>query len=297
MTHCLLCGITISMSRFIISTLLIFASFYATTAFAQVAAISIMPENILQGEPAMISIDGLVPGVTVQELSISGKIVPIFKYQSRSTGLIGIDLNKKPGIYVIVAMLSNGQILTKNLIVIKREKYEAPLGIPKSLGGNSTSSQNALVTSLVNENAILSNLKTGQKAFWTQKFLYPVAQPYVTDEYGYSRQTGSYNIAHKGTDFRAPVGTSVVAMNRGVVRIARPFRVYGNTVVIDHGLGVMTMYMHLSNMNVREGHLVQQGQVIGKSGNTGYAEGAHLHLSIRINTISIDPMKFIEFFK
>jgi murein DD-endopeptidase MepM/ murein hydrolase activator NlpD len=86
-------------------------------------------------------------------------------------------------------------------------------------------------------------------------------------------------------------------MNRGVVRLSKKLNTYGNTVVVDHGLGLMTMYMHLSKREVVEGQLVLRGQEIGKSGQTGYAEMPHLHVSIRIAGISIDPMKFMDFFK
>ena len=85
-------------------------------------------------------------------------------------------------------------------------------------------------------------------------------------------------------------------MNRGVVRLSKKFTVYGNTVIIDHGNGVMTLYMHLSKRLVKEGSLVEQGQTIGKSGMTGYAEHPHLHISVRINNTSIDPLEFLKLF-
>jgi murein DD-endopeptidase MepM/ murein hydrolase activator NlpD len=119
---------------------------------------------------------------------------------------------------------------------------------------------------------------------------------FITDDYGYDRKTVEQTIVHKGTDFRAQVGTEVKAMNRGVIRIARTFTVYGNTVVVDHGQGIQTLYMHLSKLNVKEGDTVEIGQVVGLSGNTGYADAAHLHISVKINGLSIDPMTFIRFF-
>jgi murein DD-endopeptidase MepM/ murein hydrolase activator NlpD len=83
-----------------------------------------------------------------------------------------------------------------------------------------------------------------------------------------------------------------MAINRGVVRIVHTYRDYGKTIVVDHGLGVMSFYMHLSKIYVAPGELVLPGEVIGKSGHTGYAEQPHLHLTIRIGGISIDPVKF-----
>ena len=86
-------------------------------------------------------------------------------------------------------------------------------------------------------------------------------------------------------------------MNRGIVRLAKHFRDYGNTVIIDHGLGLMTFYMHLSKIQVNVGELVRQGHMIGLSGQTGYAAQPHLHLTVRINDVSIDPIKFMALFK
>ncbi|MBA3733055.1 M23 family metallopeptidase [Patescibacteria group bacterium] len=104
-------------------------------------------------------------------------------------------------------------------------------------------------------------------------------------------------MTHKGTDFRAKIGTEVHAMNDGVVLVASVGRNYGKHIVIDHGLGVMTFYLHLSEINIKEGDLVTKGQVIGLSGQTGYVTAPHLHLSVRINNISVDPMKFMELFQ
>jgi murein DD-endopeptidase MepM/ murein hydrolase activator NlpD len=193
----------------------------------------------------------------------------------------------------VTVKLSDGTVLKKNVTVEPRQKIMAPLGIPAKLGGNTEKSATALVSTLAVENASLLGLRTGTHAFWTKPFIYPTVKPLVTDEYGYSRQTGSYSIAHKGTDLRAQVGDSVLAMNRGVVRVAREGRNYGKTIIIDHGLGVQTLYMHLSKIYVEEGQLVLPGQVIGLSGMTGYADQPHLHLSVRINEVSIDPVKFI----
>ncbi|MEK9182015.1 MAG: M23 family metallopeptidase, partial [Patescibacteria group bacterium] len=176
-------------------------------------------------------------------------------------------------------------------------KIEAPLGIPQKLGGDTKESQDKLVNTLAEENKSLANIRTGKKAFWTEKFTYPLSQIVVTDDYGYSRKTGEYSLAHKGTDFRAKEGTPIMAMNRGVVRIARTYRNYGKVVVIDHGLGLITFYLHFSKIKVNEGELVKHGQMIGLSGQTGYALSPHLHLSIRINNNSIDPVKFMDLFK
>lgn len=256
------------------------------------AAVS-APASVLQGEPIMVTVTAdAAPSITFAGVGYSA-----FIYDGAWRTLIGIDLAKKPGDYMLVVTYANGTLEKRIVTVTKREKYEAPLGIPAKLGGNTPQAASNLVSNLAKENATLVGLRTGTHAFWTAPFRFPVVNPIVTDDYGYSRQTGGYSIAHKGTDFRAAEGTKVMAMNRGVVRAARTYTVYGKTLIVDHGLGLQTIYMHLSKINVNVGELVLPGQVIALSGATGYAEHPHLHLSIKINGISIDPMKFLSFFE
>lgn len=252
------------------------------------------PNSVLQGEPIFISISGTR---SIKYLKFNGEKIPIFPYLGKSRGLVGVDLNQKPGDYPILVEFANKKIATTSIQILQQEHIEKPLGIPEKLGGNSTTSETQLVASLAAENLVLASTRTYPRSLWAKAFRFPIANPIVTDGYGYMRQTGSQDITHKGTDFHAPAGTPVLAMNRGIVRLARTFRVYGKTVIIDHGQGLQTLYMHLSKISVNEGQMVQRGQVIGKSGQTGYAESPHLHLSVRIQGVSIDPMKFMELFK
>lgn len=269
----------------------------AFSAEQSIISLTVSPEQVIQGEPMMVAISGVKNISDVSQITFDKAPLGVFMYQGKPTALIGIDLRKKPGVYELLVKLSGGQIIKKNINIVAREKIEAPLGIPAKLGGNTKESQDKLVSTLAEENRSLANLRTGKKAFWTEKFRYPLVENFVTDEYGYSRKTGEYSIAHKGTDFRAKEGTSVRAMNRGVVRVARTYRNYGKVIVIDHGLGLMTFYLHLSKMYLNEGELAKKGQIIGLSGQTGYVTNPHLHLSVRINNNSVDPVKFLELFK
>ena len=256
---------------------------------------SITPDTIQQGEPLMVQIQG-VPYSEVEKINFNGKQVQFFIYNSLPTAFIGIDLNKNPGEYALIVTFKNGTVLKKDIVVHARENIQIPLGIPQKLGGNTPASEKRLVSALTRENNLLLSIPTSKKALWTKKFISPVLDPVVVDPYGYQRLTGEYTIAHKGTDFRAPVGTNIYAMNRGIVRIAKTSPVYGKMVVIDHGLGLMTFYLHLSKINVRQGEIIQQGAILGKSGQTGYALSPHLHLTLRMNNISVDPIKFLAFF-
>ncbi|MEK7135197.1 MAG: M23 family metallopeptidase, partial [Patescibacteria group bacterium] len=192
------------------------------------------------------------------------------------------------------ATLSNGATVRKKLEVGKRVVVEAPLGIPEELGGNTPEAEQELLNTLVQEGAIINAIPTSPAKLWQGAFRLPIDSPItITDTYGYGRLTGASTIAHKGTDFRAAVGTPVYVMNSGLIRYVGSLRNYGHVVAVDHGLGLLSIYMHLSEVLVSEGVSVEKGTLIAKSGATGYVLGPHLHLTLRINNISIDPMKFV----
>jgi murein DD-endopeptidase MepM/ murein hydrolase activator NlpD len=278
--------------------LLLVLCFGTRSVFAQaVFSLSVLPAEIIQGDPFLVQIEGTNEISSIKKITFAGKKVGIFMYQGKPSLLIGIDLNKKPGAYELIAEFSDGNIIKKVVNIGAREKIETPLGIPEKLGGNTKASQDKLVASLVAEKKSITGIRTSAKALWSDPFIPPLKEIFITDPYGPSRITGVYSIPHKGVDYRAIEGTAVMAVNRGIVRIVKSYRDYGKTIVVDHGLGLMTFYLHLSKFKVKEGAIVERGQVIGLSGQTGYTLGAHLHLGVRINDIAIDPVKFFELFQ
>jgi murein DD-endopeptidase MepM/ murein hydrolase activator NlpD len=275
-------------------TILTLAIFALASPAIAAPKVTLTPESPLQGEPLMVSI--AQPG-PLAAATFDGMPLRTIPYEGARRIFIGIDINKKPGGYPLRLVFPNGEVVERTVTVLARERYEAPLGIPEKLGGNTLEAAEQVVSSLASENAVLAGLWTNPRVLWSSAFLPPLrTELVVTDGYGYNRNTVGSIITHKGTDFRAEEGTRVRAMNRGVVRLARTFRTYGKTIVVDHGLGLQTMYMHLSQIRVTEGQLVTPSQILGLSGQTGYAEAPHLHISVRLNSISIDPAKFLGFF-
>ncbi len=132
------------------------------------------------------------------------------------------------------------------------------------------------------------SVETSQR-LWTGQFLPPVSAP-ISDVFGTARVINQeVKSRHLGTDFGVPIGTPVHAVNHGTVLLARQLFFEGNCVVIDHGQGLMSLYLHLAEFRVEEGDEVAPGQLIGLSGGTGRATGPHLHLSIRWQGVYLDP--------
>ena len=125
---------------------------------------------------------------------------------------------------------------------------------------------------------------------WQGAFAAPVQAP-TSDVFGVQRVfNGTVQSTHQGLDFRVTTGTPVEAVNRGKVLLARPLFFEGNCVILDHGQGLLTLYLHLSEFNVKEGETVEKGQQIGMSGGTGRATGPHLHYEFRIDNVHQNPL-------
>jgi murein DD-endopeptidase MepM/ murein hydrolase activator NlpD len=135
---------------------------------------------------------------------------------------------------------------------------------------------------------------SADRPLWSGSFEAPVkAKP--TDSFG-TRRTFNGKLAsiHKGTDFRAASGTPVMAGNSGKVILAQALYYEGNCVMIDHGLGLTSISMHLSRIDVKPGQMVEKGQRIGLSGATGRVTGPHLHWAIRWDNSYLDPAKLLR---
>jgi murein DD-endopeptidase MepM/ murein hydrolase activator NlpD len=100
--------------------------------------------------------------------------------------------------------------------------------------------------------------------------------------------------SHKGIDLGASEGTPYHSVARGKVILARYYGGYGNCIMIQHDDNTVSLYGHSSKMLVKEGQIVEAGELIGKVGNTGYSFGAHLHLEIRINDEQTDPIPWLK---
>lgn len=129
-----------------------------------------------------------------------------------------------------------------------------------------------------------------RERLWRGSFRMPV-EGRVSTAFGLQRYVnGRLQYRHRGMDIAAPQGTPVLAAAAGVVSLAEAsFLVHGQTVVIDHGQGVSTLYLHLSQIEVAPGETVAQGEMIGRVGATGIATGPHLHYAVYAYHQAVDP--------
>ncbi|MGH1343228.1 MAG: M23 family metallopeptidase [Nannocystales bacterium] len=135
----------------------------------------------------------------------------------------------------------------------------------------------------------LSALRNGDDLGW------PVESVHVTSSFGWRLDpvAGAGTRMHKGTDFRGNVGDLVLSVARGEVRFVGIDPALGTMVIVDHGLGITSLYGHLSDVLVWPGASVDRGAALGLVGNTGRSAAPHLHLTMKIDDVAVDPMMLL----
>jgi murein DD-endopeptidase MepM/ murein hydrolase activator NlpD len=136
--------------------------------------------------------------------------------------------------------------------------------------------------------------ESAPESLWMGGFETP-ANAGITAVFGSARvYNGIKRSQHEGLDFRVHTGTPVHAANAGRVILARNLYFEGDCVVVDHGQGLMTVYMHLSKLQVKEGEKVREGQILGLSGGTGRVTGPHLHFAVRWQGEYLNPATLLK---
>ncbi|MGH7278213.1 MAG: M23 family metallopeptidase, partial [Candidatus Rokuibacteriota bacterium] len=138
--------------------------------------------------------------------------------------------------------------------------------------------------------------KSADTALWEGAFVQPRNTKVFANfaerrTYVYKGRTVDTQV-HFGYDLASTRQSPVPAANKGVVAFAAPLTIYGNTVIVDHGFGLQTLYAHLSNMVVNPGDTVAKGQTLGRTGTTGLALGDHLHFEVLIRGVSVTPLEW-----
>jgi murein DD-endopeptidase MepM/ murein hydrolase activator NlpD len=129
---------------------------------------------------------------------------------------------------------------------------------------------------------------------WEGRFIMPLENSFST-AFGTKRIMNKEKVSvHRGLDIRGEKGEEIKASNRGRVVMAEEFFFGGNTIILDHGQGIYTIYMHLSGFNVQTGAIVSKEDIVGYVGSTGRASGPHLHFGVKVTNINTNPDAFTK---
>lgn len=253
------------------------------------------PPTARVGEVAWVHLDGAPDGVTV-EGSVEGRPLYFFPYGTGQAALAGFDLDAKPGHHTWrVAMLAPARdpvMVTGRLSVERRDFPVQRLTLPPPMVDlNPAAERRALAEAELMRSVVR---RVTPQRLWRGKFTRPVANDDPGTGFGARRVINDRaRSPHSGTDYSAPQGTPVVAANDGRVALVDEHFFPGRLVVLDHGLGLYTLYFHLHEVKVEPGARVTRGQPIGTVGASGRATGPHLHFGVQLGGARVDPASLL----
>lgn len=273
----------------------------ASTALAQTPDVALTPAAVVAGSPELICVhlpvDATLDGASLEGAWLDRKL-QFFRGRDGHAwyALAGVDVQAQTGSsnLQISARIAGGATidLSRTVEILPAHYRTSALTVaPKFVEPGPDEMMRIKAERALKDKVFASSASA---PLWSGDFRAPVHAP-PTDSFG-TRRTFNGELAsiHQGMDFRAAPGTPVRAGNSGVVVLAQPLYYEGNCVVIDHGLDLFTISMHLSRIDVHEGDRVVAGQLLGLSGATGRVTGPHLHWAVRWQNAYLDPAKLLR---
>ena len=235
------------------------------------------------------------PRVRSVQVLWEGKKVPAFRVEDSWTTILGVDLDKKPGEHLAEAVLTKDDgSVEKFEIAVEVMAKEFPteqLKVAPRFTDLSKTDLNRVNRESKEVGAIYRRITADIVP--DAPFTVPIPGAIGTN-FGERRIfNGQARSPHSGADLRASTGTPVHAANRGRVVLAKALFFTGNTVILDHGLGIYSLYAHLSRIDVKPGALVSSNEVVGLAGATGRVTGPHLHWGMRVQGARVDPFSLV----
>jgi murein DD-endopeptidase MepM/ murein hydrolase activator NlpD len=236
------------------------------------------------------------PGAREIEGSLGGRPLHFFSHGQEHVALAGIDLEARPGKAVWRVRVTDPSGATREAtgrIVIRSRAFPVQrLTLPAPMVDLSPEAERRAAAEAARLSAIFRTVTP--ERLWHRRFTRPLAGDFPGEGFGSRRIiNGQPRMPHSGVDFPADRGAAVVAANRGRVALVGDFFFAGRLVVLDHGLGLYTMYFHLDHVDVEEGGVIERGAPIGIVGATGRATGPHLHWGAELGASRVDPMTLL----
>ena len=291
---------TMKLSKKTCLYILMFFVLSNTANSADRVLLTIAPKAIYQGSVACVTLKGADISSAILE---QNRQRPAMFYHDNGTGalrsIIGIDLEEEQGekTMAVTVTLAHGEKQNRTLTytVLKKKFPTQQLTLPESQVTPNPENE----ARIEREHEAVKKILGGsvQEKLWDKSFMQPIPGEPVT-VFGMRRfMNGLPKNPHTGIDMKAPAGMPVAASADGIVVFTGEHFFSGNSVFIDHGAGICTMYFHLASIAVQAGQRVKQGDTIGAVGSTGRSTGPHLHWGVRINNQRIDPLALVSLFK
>jgi murein DD-endopeptidase MepM/ murein hydrolase activator NlpD len=199
-------------------------------------------------------------------------------------------METKPGVHTIQLSVGKGKT-NLNLVVKDTSFPTVRLSLPEE---KVFLSPKNLKRAKREDGRLKSIWQIATDKLWKRSFILPLGNN-ISAVFGTKRIINQKKVSvHKGMDIKGKAGEEVKASNRGRVVLVEELFFGGNTVILDHGQGIYTIYMHLSKFNVKPGDIVSKGNIIGFVGSSGRASGPHLHFGVKVLNINTNPLSFLK---
>ncbi len=266
--------------------------FAATGALLSPAALAGgLPEN--SSVPGGIAVIELPASDAAPRVSYNGKPVMVLASGNAYSAIVGLSLATKPGAHTLKIEYAGGEKATLDFTVTEKIYSSQHITLENKRMVNPEKRDMERIAR--EQQRIKQALATwNERIPDTLRFSLPVEGP-VSSPFGLRRFFNEQaRKPHSGLDLAAAEGTPITAPAGGRVVDTGEFFFNGNTVFIDHGRGLVTMYCHMSRIDVKPGQTVKGGDVIGAVGKTGRVTGPHLHWGVSLNDARVDPMLFLD---
>jgi murein DD-endopeptidase MepM/ murein hydrolase activator NlpD len=253
--------------------------------------LTLLSEQVYNGEVAVLRWQG--PPLSFGVVRFKNKVFYLYPDRAGAIALLPVGLETSEGDYPVLAAMADqhGRTVTAELIlsVVGKKRPEEHLTLPERM----VTPVKKDLARINRESARLKEIFAGRSSRYWTFFKRPVEDE-VNSVFGKRRVlNGKPKSPHSGTDFRSPSGTPVYPISNGRVALVADLFYTGNTVVVDHGEGLFSLYAHLSEVTVAEGHELLISEELGKVGSTGRSTGAHLHLTVRLFGERVDPLALL----
>ena len=253
-----------------------------------VSAATLPQQSAVPGGVVIVAL--VVPSETKPVVNYNKRQVMVVKENHQWLAVVGIPLNAKVGTQAL--MVKSAGEISKTSFEIKDKAYPT-----QHITITDKRKVNPTKLDMDRINAESAEIKTALR-YWTDtdiipdQFIWPI-DGRVSGLFGRRRVfNGQPRRPHSGMDIAAPTGTEIHAPADGVIRDTGDYFFNGNTVFIDHGQGLVTMFCHMDKIDVEAGQTIKQGDVIGTVGMTGRVTGPHLHLGVSLNDARVEPRLF-----
>ncbi len=261
------------------------AVFLAITLIISTPASASPVEALVPGGIAIIGVDNYTPETLI---TFDNRKTTVYKQANKWYALAGIPLSAKPGTYQFQIKQQDGSTRLASVDVKAKKYKEQHLTIKNKRKVNPNKED---MERIAQERV----RKRAAKNHWTANypdidFIWPVTGE-ISSIFGLRRFFNEQERnPHNGLDIAAPEGTDIRVTADGTVIEAGDFFFSGNMVYVDHGQGLISLYAHLSRIDVKPGDVLRRGDILGAVGQTGRVTGAHLHFAVRANGVLVDPL-------